>query len=275
MLPESVKRRMDGQPTRDSNVIEALEERDHCILEAHSEVANFGGLSTSSEIIGTFGKNDQITMMKFNVRREDIKDHYHRILLTLEDVGHVYDYMVKNPGKDMLLQLRDATQPEEQLFSIRPLAAWIADTIETDSGPTMRVPLVAVEWFHGRKANSSKDSQTYAAGFRQGTMFQEVGDCRVEDIELFKELLQSNRQKLANGDPQVKMLEKHCTDKGWHFSVVLRAADPTKRGGARECEVCNGKADFTCIRCGNVAYYCGRECQRKHWKIHKKACKSK
>jgi hypothetical protein len=38
------------------------------------------------------------------------------------------------------------------------------------------------------------------------------------------------------------------------------------------CETCGGKAVAKCTRC-NAAFYCGRECQIEHWKVHKKVCR--
>jgi hypothetical protein len=39
----------------------------------------------------------------------------------------------------------------------------------------------------------------------------------------------------------------------------------------RKCRVCKAKSTTRCSRCKNV-YYCGVECQTKHWKEHKKNC---
>ena len=39
------------------------------------------------------------------------------------------------------------------------------------------------------------------------------------------------------------------------------------------CPVCGAKAVRACARC-NVQRYCSRECQKSHWKEHKKSCKA-
>lgn len=37
------------------------------------------------------------------------------------------------------------------------------------------------------------------------------------------------------------------------------------------CEVCDEKPGRKCTRC-QAAYYCGKDCQKKAWKTHKKVC---
>ena len=41
---------------------------------------------------------------------------------------------------------------------------------------------------------------------------------------------------------------------------------------ARVCVQCGAVPLSQCSRC-KAAYYCGVECQRKHWKSHKDVCK--
>jgi Ankyrin repeats (many copies)/MYND finger len=43
-------------------------------------------------------------------------------------------------------------------------------------------------------------------------------------------------------------------------------------GPATTCALCRVKCDLRCIRCQKV-YYCGKEHQTEHWKVHKKTCK--
>jgi hypothetical protein len=38
------------------------------------------------------------------------------------------------------------------------------------------------------------------------------------------------------------------------------------------CPVCNKGAERKCSKCKR-AWYCGRDCQVSHWKVHKKSCK--
>ncbi|XP_068232451.1 SET domain-containing protein SmydA-8-like [Palaemon carinicauda] len=45
----------------------------------------------------------------------------------------------------------------------------------------------------------------------------------------------------------------------------------TKEDSQGICGTCQGPASLKCTACGNV-YYCSKEHQKKHWKIHKKEC---
>ena len=40
------------------------------------------------------------------------------------------------------------------------------------------------------------------------------------------------------------------------------------------CGQCGKTSETKCARC-KIIYYCGRECQRKHWRVHKKRCQTK
>jgi len=40
------------------------------------------------------------------------------------------------------------------------------------------------------------------------------------------------------------------------------------------CPVCSENASNNCARCGEVSY-CGRECQVKHWNVHRQTCGDK
>jgi len=42
----------------------------------------------------------------------------------------------------------------------------------------------------------------------------------------------------------------------------------------KSCYVCGNMGKHTCAQC-KKAFYCSQDCQRLHWKIHKKECKIK
>jgi hypothetical protein len=214
---------------------------------------------------------------------QDGSNVYYELLQTIETLAYTFDYMCQNPGKDMLFHIDvDLDLPTEQTLYIRPLAAWTLCNQDTsssglESGELM-LPLVAVEWCYGARADDPNAPERFQRGFRQGTTFQAV-DCVQGEMEVMLQILKENRRMLNDDDRKLKTLEKHCTNKGWNFSVV-RPADPTKKDptkknrGAGGCEVCEKPADKRCNRCG-VASYCSRDCQKSHWKLHKKSCEPK
>lgn len=38
-----------------------------------------------------------------------------------------------------------------------------------------------------------------------------------------------------------------------------------------KCGICKADAEYKCSRC-KLVYYCKKECQATHWKVHKKYC---
>ena len=53
-----------------------------------------------------------------------------------------------------------------------------------------------------------------------------------------------------------------------------RSDDGSVATGSQVCAVCSGPGKTKCGGCQQVRY-CGKECQKKHWKAHKKDCKKK
>ena len=38
-----------------------------------------------------------------------------------------------------------------------------------------------------------------------------------------------------------------------------------------KCGLCNSEATLACSKCRST-YYCNKNCQKSHWKVHKKTC---
>ena len=72
--------------------------------------------------------------------------------------------------------------------------------------------------------------------------------------------------KATRNDSIVKMLEDEIVRR-----VKVKEAICVKEG---RCAICNAEATAKCGRC-KVAPYCGLDCQKAHFKQHKKLCKSK
>jgi hypothetical protein len=77
-------------------------------------------------------------------------------------------------------------------------------------------------------------------------------------------------------DEVMKMVVAPLLHHGGGVEGVLGVEEAKQRVMLQNCAGCGRSektmAEFkTCTRCGS-AFYCGRECQRKDWKVHKKTC---
>jgi len=213
----------------------------------------------------------------FGTRRSGIaddgreKDIYDGLLRILTVVAQSLDIMRNDAGQDILVCVdADKNKTTEQTLTIRALDAFEVGQ-ERIQGGIHPIPLVVVEYLHGRKSKAgARHIQTFTAGLRRGTLFRTV-NASTEEIDLLRTLLEDNRKELAEQDTLLQTYEKEGIHKGWKLSVV-RPADPNKAGGAKTCLCCPNRASKTCGRCG-TAGYCSSECQRKGWATHKKTCR--
>lgn len=196
----------------------------------------------------------------------------HEILQTFEEIAHSFDGMVESPGTDILatIQIFKGTT-SEQALAVRPLGAWITGD-QAMMGGHIPVPVIAVEWHIAKRVDGVRKGQEWMAGLRRGTLFQAIVPKNLTEFEAVVKILKENRKAL-DVQNEIHGLEKHCTDKSWNFSVIC-PADPDKKGSVRYCAVCSKPAKSTCSQCG-IMSYCGRDCQRVHWRVHKKTCVSK
>eukprot|EP00978_Attheya_sp_CCMP212_P034066 scaffold140852_cov48-Attheya_sp.AAC.1 len=174
---------------------------------------------------------------------------HHEVLQTFENIAYTFDYMVENPGKDMLatIQIFKGTE-SEQALAVRPLGASIMRHHQM-GGIKFATPVILVEWHLTKKVDGGiRKAQQFAAGLRKGTQFQPIVPENLEEFELVVELLKENRKALHVKN-ETLLLEKHCTDKSWKFSVIC-PADPNRKGFVRYCPVCQKRATNNCSRCG-------------------------
>ena len=54
---------------------------------------------------------------------------------------------------------------------------------------------------------------------------------------------------------------------------MQRKMENSKEQIKGKCGLCNSEATLTCSKCRST-YYCNKNCQKSHWKVHKKTCKS-
>eukprot|EP00978_Attheya_sp_CCMP212_P036821 scaffold169777_cov53-Attheya_sp.AAC.1 len=173
---------------------------------------------------------------------------HHKLLQTFESIAKVFDYMVENPGKDIFTSIQIFEGTESGLaLAVRPLGAWIMGHHQM-GGIKVPTPVIAVEWLFAKKVDGIKKAQEFAAGLKKGTQWHPIEPETLEEFELVVELLKENRKALDVKN-ETLLLEKHCTDKSWKFSVIC-PADPNRKGFVRYCPVCQKRATNNCSRCG-------------------------
>jgi len=113
-----------------------------------------------------------------------------------------------------------------------------------------------------------------------------------KNVPLFKELCQFEMSHMKQDDQYLykrwKKMYRKCTSLDnlsdamilevikVHSSELGAVKANSARVQLHECGLCKKKETslgefMNCSRCKSVAY-CGRECQKKHWKIHKNNC---
>jgi len=216
----------------------------------------------------------QILRAEWYSRQSSQNSLIDEVYQTFESISYVFDFMVENPGKDMIaaIQILPGTE-SEQTLAIRPLAASINGSSQCMS-QNIPVPIIAVEWHLSRKVDNCNSKLREAmAGFREDTLFQPIDPKDLAEFEHIVAILREN-YKALDVQNEIGLLEKHCTDKRWKLSVIC-PANPLKKGDLLKCcQVCQKPGGETCCRCGGVNY-CSRECQKSHWNSHKKSCEPK
>ncbi|PPQ92952.1 hypothetical protein CVT25_000215 [Psilocybe cyanescens] len=99
---------------------------------------------------------------------------------------------------------------------------------------------------------------------------------RISDLER-RTLLRLFRKNTKKLDPKANATEFNA-EGGFHPSFVLPLCPIAMRNLGKltndpGCEVCGKKNTSRCMQCMSVVY-CSKNCQRAHWKTHKKTCKS-
>ena len=83
----------------------------------------------------------------------------------------------------------------------------------------------------------------------------------------------ASKKQNSTADPTASCTSGNTHDTATHTPLQPLPTEPSTMT-QDECSFCKRKSDTMkkCTRCGE-AQYCGKECQRKHWKDHKAVCK--
>ena len=83
----------------------------------------------------------------------------------------------------------------------------------------------------------------------------------------------ASKKQNSTADPTASCTSGNTHDTATHTSLQPLPTEPSTMT-QDECSFCKRKSDTMkkCTRCGE-AQYCGKECQREHWKDHKAICK--
>jgi len=125
------------------------------------------------------------------------------------------------------------------------------------------IPLLVIRWVCGNAGNPMALFSYLEAGV-------DLLEIRVTaaGIHAFRDLLQENGNRLDQD--YVARMKRQFRPDGWNISVLR----PMREDSTPECCDHCGRSGVSlkkCSRC-KVAKYCGKECQGKAWKRHKKVC---
>ena len=133
--------------------------------------------------------------------------------------------------------------------------------IVVDVKVNQSLPMVVIKYHFGVKGKV--DPRELMCEMKKGKLMQSV-PADLTEIKLLSRLLKKNRNKL-NSEIVEKNEKKY--GKGWRLSVFVPFQKEEKK-----CPTCNQLATLRCSRC-KIQCYCSQECQKLHWKKHKKVCK--
>ena len=67
--------------------------------------------------------------------------------------------------------------------------------------------------------------------------------------------------------------DEACLDELYKQQDRLEKKNKKSKQSIQECAECGEQTNRRCQKCKQI-FYCGRECQLRHWKMHKKDCKA-
>ena len=108
--------------------------------------------------------------------------------------------------------------------------------------------------------------------FRRAVLFHLCCDYKAPQYPLWIESMLSNSLFPKDKDPPITSSNKLCTEPT--SSLLPEDEEPPVTSSDKLCTYCKLKLSkvMTCSGCHNASY-CGIECQRKHWKVHKSSCR--
>ena len=123
------------------------------------------------------------------------------------------------------------------------------------------LPMVVIKYHFGKKGEV--DPREFMCEMKKEKLGQSV-PADLTEIKLLSRLLKKNRNKLSS---EIVEENEKKYGKGWRLSVFVPFQKEEKK-----CPTCNQLATLRCSRC-KIQCYCSQECQKLHWKKHKKVCK--
>ena len=108
--------------------------------------------------------------------------------------------------------------------------------------------------------------------FRRAVLYHLYCDYEAPQHHLPIESMLSSSLFPKDKDPPITSSNKLCTEPT--SSLLPEDEEPPVTSSDKLCTYCKSKLSkvMTCSGCHNASY-CGIECQRKHWKVHKSSCR--
>eukprot|EP00947_MAST-08B_sp_MAST-8B-sp1_P002361 g2361.t1 len=139
------------------------------------------------------------------------------------------------------------------------------DSGPADAGPAGRVLMAT----YGDFAVAPDQRAGHPSGVHSRLMKATSGE-----IRQCRERLEANKAKVsARARAAWESQSRHNRSPHFALSFLVPVTNRNTNVTPAEnvCAVCGKSCALTCSRCKS-AHYCSRECQRSHWKVHKKVC---
>ncbi|KAF7305409.1 MYND-type domain-containing protein [Mycena chlorophos] len=190
-----------------------------------------------------------------------------------------------NPFMDLRQTMMSIANTCDNMVSGGKIAPMVVQDEADTAGILMRVldvrmfdkatPILVLIYRHDGASTGGPSPQSIEwlqDNFQPGKLMMKI-TATLKEQEMLLRVLKQNSKRIAKKYKPKRL----SNESGFTLSFLLPigplpASDLAKLNTNNGCTVCGDPAKSKCARCG-VMRYCGAECQKDDWKIHKPLCK--